>query len=159
MNKTYSAKPSEVTRQWYIVDASGQTLGRLATVVATYLTGKHKPMFTTHIDCGDSIIVTHAAKIKVTGNKLVDKKYYRYSGFPGGIYETSLEDQLKKDPTKVITAAVKGMLPKNRLQDRRLERLMVYSTGTHPHAPQQPKPLPLSSRASVEGTNKPKETK
>lgn len=143
MNKTYSAKPSEVTRDWYIVDASGQTLGRLATVVATYLTGKHKPMYTAHIDCGDSIVITNAAKIKVTGNKLADKKYYRYSGFPGGITETSLEDQLKKDPTKVIISAVKGMLPKNRLQAPRLERLKVYAAKDHPHAPQQPKELEI----------------
>lgn len=143
MNRTYSAKPSEVTRDWYIVDASEQTLGRLATVIATYLTGKHKPMYTAHIDCGDSIVVINAAKIGVTGSKLTSKKYYRYSGYPGGITETTLEQQLKKDPTRVIVAAVKGMLPKNRLQAGRLERLKVYAGKDHPHSPQNPKELEI----------------
>src|SRR5437870_5051582 len=106
--KTYSAKPTEVTRMWYIADAKDQTLGRLATVIATYLMGKHKPQYTTHIDCGDSIVVINAADIKVTGNKLEDKKYYRHSGYPGGIKEITLADQLKKDPTKVIEHAVRG---------------------------------------------------
>lgn len=141
MLKTYSAKPADVTRDWYVVDASSATLGRLATKIATYLIGKHKPMFTKHIDCGDYIIVTNAAKLKVTGNKMEDKKYYRYSGYPGGIYETSLQEQMVKDPTKVIKDAVKGMLPKNRLQADRLLRLKVYPLTDHPHAPQTPKKL------------------
>ncbi len=141
MMKTYSAKPTEVTRDWYIVDASGQTLGRLATVVATYLMGKHKPMYTAHIDCGDTIIVINAAQIVVTGNKLEDKKYYRHSGYPGGIKEITLADQMIKNPAKVIEHAVAGMIPKNKLVDERMKRLKVYATAEHPHAPQSPKEL------------------
>lgn len=141
--KTYSAKPTEVTRSWYLVDATDQTLGRLATEVATRLMGKHKPMYTAHIDCGDNVVVINAANIKVTGNKLEDKRYYRHSGYPGGIYEVKLADQMIKDPTKVIEMAVKGMLPKNRLQDDRLKRLKVYATAEHPHAPQSPQTLTL----------------
>lgn len=142
--KTYTVKSSEVTRQWYIVDASSITLGRLATIIATYLMGKHKPMYTPHIDCGDSIIVINAANIKVTGNRLEDKKYYRHSGYPGGLTTITLAQQLEKDPTKVVVHAVKGMLPKNKLSAARLTRLKVYPTSDHPHAPQQPKELPLS---------------
>ena len=138
MMKTYSAKPSEVTRAWYIVDADGMNLGRLATVIARQLTGKTKPMYTTHIDCGDNVVVINAEKIAVTGNKLVDKKYYHHSGYPGGIKEISLEDQLAKHPERVLEHAVKGMLPKNRLQAERMKRLKVYAGTEHPHAPQNP---------------------
>ncbi len=141
--KTYSAKPTEVTRSWHLIDAEGQTLGRLATVVAKLLMGKHKPQYTAHIDCGDNVVVINAANISVTGNKLEDKRYYRHSGYPGGIKEISLADQMTKDPTKVITMAVKGMLPKNRLTDDRMSRLKVYATAEHPHAPQAPKALTL----------------
>lgn len=136
--KTYSAKPADVTRQWYIVDAANMNLGRLATVIARHLTGKHKPIYTTHIDCGDNVVVINAENITVTGSKLTEKKYYHYSGYPGGIKETSLETQLKTHPERVITAAVKGMLPKNRLQADRLKRLKVYAGAEHPHAPQSP---------------------
>lgn len=139
--KTYSAKPTEVNRDWYIVDADGMTLGRMATVIATRLTGKHKPMYTAHIDCGDNVVVINAAKIVVTGNKLVDKKYYRHSGYPGGIKETNLEKLMEAHPERAVEYAVKGMLPKNRLQDPRLKRLKVYAGAEHPHAPQSPKPL------------------
>lgn len=145
MTKTYSAKPSEITRQWYVVDAAGMTLGRLATVVATHLTGKHKPMYTTHIDCGDTVVVINAAQITVTGNKLTDKKYYRHSGYPGGIKEVSLERQLATKPERVIEQAVKGMLPKNRLQAARLVRLKVYAGAEHPHAPQNPVTLGVTN--------------
>jgi large subunit ribosomal protein L13 len=141
--KTYSAKPSEVTRNWYIVDAAGQTLGRLATVVATHLMGKHKAMYTAHIDCGDNVVIINAAQVAVTGNKLEDKKYYRHSGYPGGIKEITLGDQMKKDPTKVIEMAVKGMLSHNKLTDDRMKRLKVYATAEHPHAPQSPQELNL----------------
>lgn len=141
MNKTYSAKPTEVTRNWYIVDASGQTLGRLATVLAIKLTGKDKPMYTANIDCGDFVVVTNADKLVVTGNKLADKKYYRHTGYPGGIKEVSLEAQMAKDSTQVIEHAVAGMLPKNKLRDERLKRLKVYAGDQHPHAPQQPKEI------------------
>ncbi len=143
MMKTYSAKPTEVTRDWYVVDAAGQTLGRLSTVVATYLMGKQKPMYTAHIDCGDNIVVINAAQVAVTGNKLEDKKYYRHSGYPGGIKEITLGDQMAKNPAKVIETAVKGMLPKNKLADERMKRLKVYATAEHPHAPQSPKELTL----------------
>ena len=141
MIKTYSAKPTEVTRDWYIVDASGQTLGRLATLIATHLSGKHKAMYTSHIDCGDNVVVINAAQIVVTGNKLQDKKYYRHSGYPGGIKEVTLEKVMQTHPERAITNAVTGMLPKNRLQAERLKRLKVYAGAEHPHAPQSPKPL------------------
>jgi large subunit ribosomal protein L13 len=141
MMKTYSAKPTEVTRDWYIVDAAGQTLGRLATLIATHLTGKHKAMYTTHIDCGDNVVVINAAQIVVTGNKLQDKKYYRHSGYPGGIKEVSLEKMMATHPERAITNAITGMLPKNRLQAERLKRLKVYAGAEHPHAPQSPKTL------------------
>jgi large subunit ribosomal protein L13 len=145
--KTYSAKPTEVVRNWYIVDASGQTLGRLATEIAFRLTGKHKPMYTSHIDCGDNVIVINAAEITVTGNKLEDKSYYHHSGYPGGIKEITLGAQMEKDPTQVIRHAVAGMLPKNRLTDDRLNRLKVYAGTEHPHAPQQPQQLNVAKGA------------
>lgn len=143
MMKTYSAKPSEVTRNWYVVDAAGMNLGRLATVLATHLTGKNKPMYTPHIDCGDNVVVINASKVTVTGNKLTEKKYYRHSGYPGGIKEVSLEKQLTTHPERVIQHAVAGMLPKNRLQAERLKRLKVYGGAEHPHAPQNPVTLEI----------------
>lgn len=139
--KTYSAKPSEVTREWVLIDADGLTLGRLASEVAMRLMGKHKATYTAHIDTGDHIVIINASKIRVTGNKLEDKRYYRHSGYPGGIKERTLAEQMEIDPTQVIKAAVKGMLPKNRLQDDRLIRLKVYPLGEHPHAGQTPKVL------------------
>jgi large subunit ribosomal protein L13 len=138
MIKTYSAKPTEVVRDWYVADAAGMTLGRLATVVATHLTGKNKPMYTTHIDCGDNVVVINAAQIVVTGNKLADKKYYRHSKYPGGITEMSLARLLETHPERVIEQAVKGMLPKNRLQADRCKRLKVYAGADHPHDAQNP---------------------
>lgn len=143
--KTYSAKPTEVERQWYIIDASQYTLGRLATLVATHLTGKHKAMYTTHIDCGDNVVVINAAKVGITGNKLADKIYYRHSGYPGGLTETSLATIMQTAPHKAIESAVNGMLPKNRLQDERMKRLKVYASTEHPHAPQQPKTLGVTN--------------
>jgi large subunit ribosomal protein L13 len=136
--KTYSAKPSEVTRNWFIVDAAGMNLGRLSTVIATHLMGKQKPMYTTHIDCGDNVVVINAAKITVTGNKLADKQYHHYSGYHGGLKSTTLEEMLEKAPERVIEHAVKGMLPKNRLQADRMKRLRVYAGAEHPHDPQNP---------------------
>lgn len=141
MIKTYSPKPSELTHDWYIIDAEGKTLGRLATLVATYLLGKHKVQFSPHLDCGDNIVIINAAKINVTGNKLEDKKYYRHSGYPGGIKETSLAELLARNPASALEKAITGMLPKNRLTDDRLRRLKVYPGVEHPHAPQSPKPL------------------
>lgn len=146
--KTYSAKPTDVTRAWELVDAKDQTLGRLATAIATRLMGKHKPSYTAHIDTGDTIVVINAAHIKVTGNKLEDKKYYRHSGYPGGIKEISLADQMQKDPTEVIRHAVKGMLPKNRLTDDRLQRLKIYPETEHAHEAQKPKPLTLTDKGT-----------
>lgn len=133
--KTYSAKPTEVTRVWHIVDASELPFGRVATEVATLLMGKHKPMFTPHIDTGDYVIVINAAKLVATGNKATDKTYYRHTGFPGGIKATTLE---KKDPVKVIEGAVRGMIPANKLRPGRLARLKVYVDDQHNHHAQKP---------------------
>jgi large subunit ribosomal protein L13 len=136
--KTYSAKPEDVTRTWYVVDASEAPLGRIATQIATLLTGKHKPQFTQHIDCGDYVIVINADKLVVTGTKLTDKMYYSYSGYPGGLTELTLSEKMKKDVTKVVEQAVRGMLPVNKLRPGRMERLKVYAGSEHAHAPQKP---------------------
>jgi large subunit ribosomal protein L13 len=141
MIKTYSAKPTEVVREWFIIDASEAPLGRVATKIATLLTGKGKPQFTHHIDCGDFVVVINTAQIVVTGKKLTDKMYYHHSHFPGGLKEISLENQLEKDPTKVLFHAVRGMLPVNKLRDGRLNRLKIYADSDHKHAPQQPKTI------------------
>jgi large subunit ribosomal protein L13 len=141
--KTYSAKPTDVVRKWYVIDASEAPLGRISTRIATLLTGKEKPQFTQHIDCGDFVVVINAAKLVVTGNKLEKKMYYKHSGFPGGLKETALRDQLEKDPTKVIFHAVRGMLPVNKLRDGRLLRLKIYADSEHNHAPQKPEVLKL----------------
>ena len=140
---TVSAREQDVQKDWYIVDAQGQTLGRLATQIATLLRGKHKPLFTPHIDCGDYVVVVNAEKIHVTGQKMTQKKYYRHSGYPGGLKEVALRDQLQKFPTRVIESAVRGMLPKNRLGRRMFTKLKVYAGSTHPHEAQQPKVLEL----------------
>lgn len=145
--KTYSAKPTDVTRQWYLVDASEDSIGRVATKIATLLIGKGKPQFTHHIDCGDFVVVINAEKVGVTGDKLNKKMYYKHSGFPGGLKEQSLAEKLEKDPTFVITAAVRGMLPVNKLRDERLKRLKVYAGTEHKHDPQQPKPISVSTRS------------
>jgi large subunit ribosomal protein L13 len=136
--KTYTQKPTEVSRRWVQLDASEAPLGRLSTTIAKYLVGKYKPTYTAHIDGGDYVVVTNAAKLVVTGNKLEDKKYYHHSGFPGGIKERTLAEQLDRDPTKVIYDAVRGMLPKNKLLDNRIKRLKVYAGGDHNHAAQTP---------------------
>ena len=141
ISKTYSPKPQELTHDWYLVDASNYNLGRLATLAATYLMGKHKVQFSAHLDCGDNVVIINAANVKVTGNKLEDKKYYRHSGYPGGIKEIDLATLLQNNPAKVIEHAIAGMLPKNRLQDERMRRLKVYAGTEHPHAGQNPKPL------------------
>ena len=142
--KTYSAKPSEVKRNWYVVDASVVPLGRLSTTIANLLTGKGKPMYTQHIDVGDYVIVVNADKLVVTGKKFEDKKYYRHSGYPGGIKETTLAELMEKDSTKVIRKAIRGMLPVNKLRDDRLARLKVYAGAEHEHTAQQPVELNLS---------------
>jgi len=139
--KTYSAKPTDVTRKWYVIDASEAPLGRVATQVATLLTGKGKPMFTKHIDCGDYVIVINTDKVFVTGNKLDTKMYYRHSGYPGGLTETSMRTVMEKDSTKAVFAAVRGMLPVNKLRDGRLERLKLYKGTEHNHEAQKPKAI------------------
>ena len=140
---TFSAKPAEVEHDWYLVDASGRTLGRLATEIALRLRGKHKPIYTPHVDTGDYIVVVNAAKIRVTGNKLKDKIYYHHTGYIGNLKSISLEDLLAKSPELVIKKAVKGMLPKNKLGAAMLKKLRVYSGPDHDHAAQQPQPLEI----------------
>lgn len=141
--KTFIAKPAEVEHSWYIVDAEGQTLGRLASQIAAVLRGKHKPIFTPHVDCGDYVIVINAEKIHVTGQRLQQKKYYRHSGYPGGLSEISLADQLERFPTRPVELAVKGMLPKNKLGRKMFKKLKVYAGPDHEHAAQQPVPMEL----------------
>lgn len=143
IHKTYVAKPDEVEREWYVVDATDQTLGRLATRIATVLRGKHKPQYTPHEDVGDFVIVLNADKIKVTGRKLDQKFYYRHSGYPSGIKAISLRRQLELHPERVIQHAVKGMLPKGPMGRRLFRKLKVYVGTEHPHKAQQPKPLEI----------------
>ncbi len=145
--KTYSAKPTEVTRKWYVLDASELPLGRVATVAATLLTGKGKPMFTHHIDCGDFVIVINADQLVVTGKKLEDKIYYRHTGYPGGLRETTLQEQMTKDAAKVIEHAIRGMLPVNKLRSGRLARLKIYPGAEHNHEAQKPEKFNLGGKA------------
>jgi large subunit ribosomal protein L13 len=136
--KTYSAKPGEIQRDWLVVDAEGKTLGRLATVIADRLRGKGKPTFTPHIDTGDFVVVVNAEKITVTGKKLDEKMYYRHSGYPGGLRQRSLREQLERQPTEVLRKAVKGMLPRNKLGRAQLTKLKIYAGPEHPHEAQAP---------------------
>jgi large subunit ribosomal protein L13 len=140
--RTYSAKPKDVEQRWFVVDAEGQTLGRLATRIANTLRGKGKPEYTAHVDTGDFVVVVNAEKIHVTGKKLEQKRYYRHSGYPGGLRSRTLAEQLERRPTEVIRAAVKGMLPRNRLARRQITKLKVYAGPEHPHQAQNPEPLP-----------------
>lgn len=146
--KTYSAKPGDVQRKWYVVDAEGLTLGRLATTVAATLRGKHKAMYTPHIDTGDYVIVVNASKVKVTGNKETQKFYYRHSDYPGGLKTTSLKDMRARHPERIIESAVRGMLPGSNLGRQQLKKLKVYAGSNHPHASQNPTPLELDDTAS-----------
>jgi large subunit ribosomal protein L13 len=139
--KTYTAKPGEIERSWYVVDAESKTLGRLATQIADVLRGKGKPAYTAHVDTGDFVIVVNAEKIHVTGQKLDQKIYYRHSGYPGGLRTRTLREQLDRRPEEVIRKAVRGMLPKNRLAAAQLKKLKVYAGPDHPHAAQNPEPL------------------
>lgn len=139
--KTYSAKPSEVVRKWYIIDASDTSLGRISTVAARLLTGKDKPMYTPHIDSGDYVVIVNAENLVVTGKKLENKIYYKHSGYPGGLKEKSLKDVMEKDPTHAVLKSVRGMLPVNKLRQGRLERLKIYAGLEHPHDPQKPEKL------------------
>jgi large subunit ribosomal protein L13 len=140
--KTWNAKAEEVEREWFVVDAEGETLGRLATRIADTLRGKRKPQYTPHVDTGDFVVVVNAEKIHVTGNKLDQKRYYRHSGYPGGIRSRTLREQLDRQPAEVIRKAVKGMLPRNKLANRQITKLKVYAGPNHPHEAQNPKPLP-----------------
>ena len=139
--KTYVTKPGSVEREWYVVDAEGQTLGRLASRIASVLRGKHKPQYSPAVDVGDYVIVVNAEKIRVTGRKMEQKMYYRHSGYPGGLTEITLAAQLERHPNRVIHAAVRGMLPRNRLGRSMLKKLKVYAGPEHPHEAQRPKPL------------------
>lgn len=141
--KTFSAKLHEVKRDWFIVDASDKVLGRLAAEIARRLRGKHKPEFTPHVDTGDYIVVVNVDKLRVTGNKSEDKKYFRHSGFPGGIYETNFVKLQQRFPARVLEKAVKGMLPKGPLGYAMLKKMKCYAGGDHPHSAQQPKTLEI----------------
>ena len=143
--KTFVATPATRERDWLVVDATGKTLGRLATQIADALRGKRKPEYTPHVDTGDFVIVVNAEKIAVTGNKLDQKMYYRHSGYPGGLKQRTLREQLDRRPTEVLRTAVKGMLPKNRLARQQITKLKIYAGPKHPHGPQNPKPLELES--------------
>ena len=144
MKRTYVTKPEDVERNWYVVDASGQTLGRLASEVAQIIRGKHKPTFSPAVDVGDYVVVVNAEKIHVTGRKLDQKMYYRHSGYPGGLKELTLGRMLEEHPTRVIKLAVRGMLPKNKLGRKMIKKLKVYAGPEHPHQAQQPEALELS---------------
>lgn len=139
--KTYTAKAETVKHDWYLIDATDKILGRLATNIANRLRGKHKPEYTPNVDTGDYIVVVNAELVKVTGNKTKDKKYYRYSGYPGGMKSITFEEMIRRSPERVIQLAVKGMMPKNRLSRSMLGKLKVYAGAEHPHVAQQPKQL------------------
>mgnify|MGYP002623988072 CR=1 FL=1 len=138
MRNTYMAKPNEVERKWYIIDAEGKTLGRLASEAASIIRGKHKPQFTPHVDTGDFVIIINAAKVVLTGKKLQNKKYYRHSMHPGGLKVTTAQEMLKNKPERMVELAVHGMLPKNRLGNAMKTKLKVYAGSEHPHQAQQP---------------------
>ncbi len=140
--RTYTPSANDITREWFVVDAEGQTLGRLATRIATVLRGKHKPIYTPNLDVGDHVIVINADKIQVTGAKDVDKAYYDHSGFPGGLRSVPFARMMERQPTEIVERAVRGMLPKTKLGRSMISKLKVYAGPEHPHAAQQPKPLP-----------------
>ena len=141
MKNTFMQRKEDVVRDWYVIDAEGMTLGRLATKVATVLRGKHKPTYTPHIDGGDNVIVVNAGKVNLTGNKLEDKIYYNHSGYTGGLRERTAKEMIEKYPVEMIERAVKGMLPKGRLGRQMYKKLFVYASSEHPHAAQKPKEM------------------
>ena len=143
--KTYVPRESDIERRWFIVDAEGQTLGRLASEIATVLRGKRKPIFTPHMDVGDYVIVVNAEKVKVTGAKTEQKTYYRHSGYPGGFRQTKFRDMIQQHPERVIEKAVRGMIPHNALGDQTVKKLRVYTGPNHPHVAQQPTPLEIDT--------------
>lgn len=143
MTRTYSAKEADIKRKWYVVDAEGKTLGRLATQVAIVLRGKHKPIFTPHVDTGDHVIVVNAEKVHLTGDKVRQKTYYRHSGYPGGLKSETVKDLLTRKPSVIVERAIKGMLPKTTLGKQMARKLNVYAGPTHPHQAQQPEAMTL----------------
>jgi len=143
MQKSFQAKPAEGPREWYVVDLDGKTLGRAASAIAVVLRGKHKPQFTPHVDAGDFVIAVNADKVKLTGKKLTEKRYYRHSGYPGGIRSLTAGQLMARKPGEVLRLAVKGMLPKNTLGRKLLKKLKIYASPEHPHQAQQPKPLEI----------------
>jgi large subunit ribosomal protein L13 len=147
-SRTYTPREAEIKRDWFVVDATGQRLGQLASRIATVLEGKHKPTWASHLDTGDHVIVLNAAKIEVSGNKRESKTYSRHSGYPGGLRHETLGDLLARRPEEVIRRAVRGMLPRNRLGAQQLRKLKIYAGAEHPHEAQQPEPLPLGGRSS-----------
>jgi len=149
LQKTYSPKPAEISREWFLVDATDQTLGRLASDLAHILRGKHKPTYAPHIDGGDFVVVINAAKVAVTGNKAFQKRYFRHSGYPGGLRELSFEEMREKHPERIIEGAVKGMLPKTKLGRRMIAKLKVYAGADHPHGAQKPQPLEVGKKVEL----------
>jgi large subunit ribosomal protein L13 len=145
--RTFSPKATDIQRDWYVIDAQGAVLGRLATEVATLLRGKHKPTWAPHVDTGDHVVIVNAARLAIDPRKAEAKQYHRHSGYPGGLSSTNLAQMLAKHPDRVVRSAVKGMLPKNRLGRQMLKKLRVYAGPAHPHAAQQPKPYDLPGRA------------
>ena len=143
--KTYSAKPGEIARDWYLVDAEGKTLGRIATQIADRLRGKGKAAFTPHVDTGDFVVVVNAEKVHVTGNKRQAKRYYRHSGYPGGLRSRSFEEMSSRRPEEIIRLAVRGMMPRNRLARKQLTKLKIYAGPDHPHVAQKPQPMETRS--------------
>lgn len=148
MYKTHSVKASEIQREWWVVDAEGLILGRLAAEVAHVLRGKHKPVFAPHLDTGDHVVIVNAAKVRLSGNKLADKKWYRHSGYPGGLRELPYERLMQERPQLVVEKAIKGMLPRNRLGRSMSSKLKVYSGPDHPHTAQNPKPMTIKRKES-----------
>lgn len=150
LQKTFTPTPADITREWFVVDATDQTLGRLASDVAHILRGKHKPTYAPHMDGGDHIVIVNAEKVAVTGNKALQKVYYRHSGYPGGLRELSFEEMRKRYPDRIIEGAVRGMLPKNKLGRKMLSKLKVYAGPEHPHGPQKPQPLEIGKKVEVQ---------
>jgi large subunit ribosomal protein L13 len=153
--RTYTPRPADIRRDWYVVDADGQTLGRLAAQVARILRGKHKPVFAPHMDTGDHVIVLNAAKVRLTGNKREQKRAYRHSGYPGGLKVVPYSTLLARNPSRAVEKAIKGMLPHNRLGRQMASKLKVYDGPTHPHAAQQPRPLDIGRDAKVRQAGQP----
>ena len=149
LQKTFTPTPADIEREWFVVDATDQTLGRLASDIAQILRGKHKPTYAPHVDGGDFVVVVNAEKVAVTGNKALQKRYFRHSGYPGGLREMSFEQMRERYPDRVIQGAVRGMLPKNKLGRKMLSKLKVYAGPEHPHAAQKPQPLTIGKKVEL----------